>query len=195
MMYQPKQEDAIVLCTSPHPCRGCGHTSAICDTNNQGCHNCKKDKPAEMIGKTPAPGSNPPMIAPQRSEQIDQQKMVQDMRYTLGSHFASAGLVMAAKNVWSTQAEIADIEGANKQSESDLPSNSFFFQEVYTPFMEVLIKGNSSVSKINDHARTVSASERCFFCLLIMVTFIYAIGILTAIVLLSSMMWFTYEYS
>jgi hypothetical protein len=36
----------------------------------------------------------------------------------------------------------------------------------------------------------VSASERCFFVLLILVTFIYSVGILTALVLLCFHMWF-----
>ena len=59
---------------------------------------------------------------------------------------------------------------------------------------EILIKGNSGVSKINDHAKTVSRTEQCFFCLLILVMFIYGFGILTAIVLLSSIMWYSWTH-
>ena len=46
------------------------------------------------------------------------------------------------------------------------------------------------VSRMTTHARTVPPSERCFFVLLLLVTFIYAIGILTALVLLCFHMWF-----
>lgn len=46
------------------------------------------------------------------------------------------------------------------------------------------------VSRITNHARTVSPSERCFFVLLLLVTLIYGIGILTALVLLCFHMWF-----
>lgn len=46
------------------------------------------------------------------------------------------------------------------------------------------------VSRLTTHARTVSPSERCFFVLLLLVTLIYAIGILTALVLLCFHMWF-----
>ena len=46
------------------------------------------------------------------------------------------------------------------------------------------------VSRITYHARTVPAGERCFFVLLLLVTLIYAIGILTALVLLCFHMWF-----
>ena len=46
------------------------------------------------------------------------------------------------------------------------------------------------VSRITYHARTVPPSERCFFVLLLLVTLIYAIGILTALVLLCFHMWF-----
>ena len=123
----------------------------------------------------------------------DQQKLVQDMRRTLGPNFATMGLIMAARSqvdVWNTQIGITDPE-ACENAQDNAENNSFFFQEIYTPFMEVLIKGNSGMSKINDHARTVPPCERCFFCLLILVTFIYGIGILTAVILLSSMMWYT----
>ena len=44
-------------------------------------------------------------------------------------------------------------------------------------------------SQITEHARTTSTSEQCFFCLLLLVTCIYAIGILTALVLLCFHMW------
>ena len=123
----------------------------------------------------------------------DQQKLVKDMRKTLGPNFATMGLIMAARSqvdVWNTQVGVLDPE-ANVNAQEDPDNNSFFFQEIYTPFMEVLIKGNSGMSKINDHARTVPPCERCFFCLLILVTFIYGVGILTAVTLLASMMWFT----
>ena len=122
-----------------------------------------------------------------------QQKLVQDMRRTLGPNFATMGLIMAARSqvdVWNTQIGITDPE-ACENAQDNGENNSFFFQEIYTPFMEVLIKGNSGMSKINDHARTVPPCERCFFCLLILVTFIYGVGILTAVILLSSMMWYT----
>jgi len=45
-------------------------------------------------------------------------------------------------------------------------------------------------SRMTAHARTVPPSERCFFVLLLLVTLIYAIGILTALVLLCFHMWF-----
>jgi len=44
-------------------------------------------------------------------------------------------------------------------------------------------------SQITEHARTTSTSEQCFFCLLLLVTFIYAIAILTALMLLCFMLW------
>ena len=121
----------------------------------------------------------------------DQQKLVADMRRTLGPNFATMGLIMAARSQLGVlEAGVLDPE-ANLGAQEDPDNNSFFFQEIYTPFMEVLIKGNSGMSKINDHARTVPPCERCFFCLLILVTFIYGVGILTAVILLSSMMWYT----
>ena len=123
----------------------------------------------------------------------DQQKLVQDMRRTLGPNFATMGLIMAARSqvdVWNTQIGITDPEACTNAQDNG-ENDSFFFQEIYTPFMDVLIKGNSGMSKINDHARTVPPCERCFFCLLILVTFIYGIGILTAVILLISMMWYT----
>ena len=123
----------------------------------------------------------------------DQQKLVQDMRRTLGPNFATMGLMMAARSqvdCFSTQIGITGGEG-DEDGQDSQENDTFFFQEIYTPFMEVLIKGNSGMSKINDHARTVPPCERCFFCLLILVTLIYGVGILTAVALLSSMMWFT----
>ena len=51
------------------------------------------------------------------------------------------------------------------------------------------------VSRLTTHARTVSPSERCFFVLLLLVTLIYAIGILTALVLLCFHMWFLKHWS
>ena len=123
----------------------------------------------------------------------DKLEVVRDMRRTLGPCFATAGLVMAAKtqvDMWNTQIGVTDTEISDQPEDSDR-QDSYFFKEVYTPFMEILIKGNSGVSKINDHAKTVSRSEQCFFCLLILVMFIYGIGILTAIVLLSSIMWYS----
>ena len=123
----------------------------------------------------------------------DKLEVVRDMRRTLGPCFATAGLVMAAKtqvDMWNTQIGVTDTEVSDQPEESDR-QDSYFFKEVYTPFMEILIKGNSGVSKINDHAKTVSRTEQCFFCLLILVMFIYGFGILTAIVLLSSIMWYS----
>ena len=123
----------------------------------------------------------------------DQQKLVADMRRTLGPNFATMGLIMAARSqidVWNTQVGVLDPE-ANLDAQENPDEQSYFFQEIYTPFMEVLIKGNSGVAKINDHARTVPPCERCFFCLLILVTFIYGVGILTAVILLASMMLYT----
>ena len=100
---------------------------------------------------------------------------------------------MAARsqvNVWTTQVGVLDPE-ANLGAQEDPDNTSCFFQEICNPFMEVLIKNNSGMSKIYDHARMVPQRERCFFCLLILVTFIYGVGILTAAILLSSMMWYT----
>ena len=124
--------------------------------------------------------------------QKDERQLVQNMRQTIGPGFATAGLVMAAKSqveFLDTQIGITNPE-CSEESQENPEINSFFFEVVYMPFMEILFKGNSDMSTINDHARTVSPSERCFFCILILVTFIYAFGILTAVILLSSMLWY-----
>ena len=47
------------------------------------------------------------------------------------------------------------------------------------------------VTQITAYSRTVSKGERCFFVLLIIVTLIYALGIIVAVVLLSCIMFFT----
>ena len=106
--------------------------------------------------------------------QMDTRQDVLDRRRIPRGSSATAELIMAAKgqlDVLNTQLGVTDRPRA--------PS-----------YVEVLFLENSKVSKINDHAKTLSRSERCFFCLLILVTFIWAFGILTAVILLSSMMWF-----
>ena len=120
----------------------------------------------------------------------DQQKLVREMRQTLGSNFATMSLIMAAR----TQVDVMKylfIDPEAGETTEDPENSSNFFKEIYAPFMDALVKGNSTMSKINDHARTVPPCEQCFFCLLILVTFIYGIGIFTAVLLLASMMWYT----
>ena len=120
----------------------------------------------------------------------DQQKLVREMRQTLGPNFATMSLIMAAR----TQVDVMNnlfIDPEAGETTEDPENSSNFFKEIYAPFMDALVKGNSTMSKINDHARTVPPCEQCFFCLLILVTFIYGIGIFTAVLLLASMMWYT----
>jgi hypothetical protein len=153
-----------------------------------------KNKELTSILKDPEMAAEAPtLVKVNQAPPKDQQKLVQDMRRTLGPNFATMGLIMAARSqvdCFTTQIGITDPEACDNAQDDD-ENNSYFFQEIYTPFMEVLIKGNSGMAKINDHARTVPPCERCFFCLLILVTLIYGIGILTAVFLLSSMMWYT----
>ena len=123
----------------------------------------------------------------------DQQELVPDVRRTLVPNFATTGLMLATRNqvgCLSTQIGITGA-GGDEDDQDSQENNTFFFHEIYAPFMEGIIKGSSGMSKIHDHARTVSPCEQCFFCLLILVTLIYCVGILTAVALLCSMMLFT----
>ena len=74
---------------------------------------------------------------------------------------------------------LTDRRGGYDFSTSNSPLASILGQEKYR-----------RVSRIAYHARTVPPGERCFFVLLLLVTLIYAIGILTALVLLCFHMWF-----
>ena len=66
------------------------------------------------------------------------------------------------------------------------------FTSISGPFMSFLGEDKRRrVTQMTAYSRTVSAGERCFFVLLLLVTFIYAVGIITAVVLLSCIMFFT----
>ena len=147
--------------------------------------------PANLNQITVPQDANRLSVMPRRS-QADIRRFVHDRRRTLGPGFATAGLIMAVKSqfdVLNTQAGIADTD-ISDEPEDPQRKNSFFYQEVYAPFMETLFEDDSSVSKINAHARTLPWSERFFFCLMILVMFIYALGIITAVIMLTSIMWY-----
>ena len=63
----------------------------------------------------------------------------------------------------------------------------FYFYLTFS--LSIRPKKYQKFSQITEHAWTTSTSEQCFFCLLLLVTCIYAIGILTALVLLCFHMW------
>jgi len=108
-------------------------------------------------------------------------------RLAIGASLASAGLMFGAAatsnrenhdDIWTT-ANLPNRRGGYDFSTSNSPLASILGQEKYR-----------RVSRIAYHARTVPPGERCFFVLLLLVTLIYAIGILTALVLLCFHMWF-----
>ena len=95
---------------------------------------------------------------------------------------ATAGLVFAARSqleVWTTKIASEEARNGPELSHISSPLMSFLGEEKYR-----------RVSQMTAYSRTVSAGERCFFVLLLLVTVIYAVGIVTALLLLSFHMWF-----
>ena len=96
--------------------------------------------------------------------------------------------------MWTTRIALSgsDDEDDKKPSRTRRLGSRYsdFSSNVSSPLVSILGEDKyRRVSQLTIHARQVSPSERCFFVLLIMVTFIYAIGILTALVLLCFHMW------
>lgn len=104
------------------------------------------------------------------------------------SYLASAGLVLG-----SAAASNTDPESANDHIQiwtTRISSRRSDYE--YSTSVLASILGQDkyrSVIEMVNYAKTVSRSEQCFFCLLLLVTCIYAIGILTALILLCFHMW------
>ena len=103
---------------------------------------------------------------------------------------ATMGLIFGVRN----QMEMLNTRIGRSEEEEDVHGRAKGpdFTSISGPFMSFLGEDKRRrVTQMTAYSRTVSAGERCFFVLLLLVTFIYAVGIITAVVLLSCIMFFT----
>ena len=102
---------------------------------------------------------------------------------------ATMGLIFGVRN----QMEMLNTRiGRSEEEDVNGRTKGPDFTSISGPFMSFLGEDKRRrVTQMTAYSRTVSAGERCFFVLLLLVTFIYAVGIITAIVLLSCIMFFT----
>ena len=122
--------------------------------------------------------------------------------WTTWTYCTYPGLVSSGNyfQVWTTRIALSgseDDEFNAKPSKSRRSGTRYsdFSSNVSSPLVSILGEEKyRRVSQLTIHARQVSPSERCFFVLLILVTFIYAVGILTALILLCFHMWFFWTH-
>ena len=108
---------------------------------------------------------------------------------------ATMGLIFGVRNqmeMLNTRIGRPDDDGDEGAKEGNKGGGGPDFTSISGPFMSFLGEDKRRrVTQMTAYSRTVSAGERCFFVLLLLVTFIYAVGIVTAVVLLSCIMFFT----